>query len=119
MQGCELCGQEHFEWNTDHFETKKLENYTCQVAQELYSGEAQHERYGSGRGTSEVPIDRSVESCASTKSVMSQFASVFEYFQGFCDGDVHFNELLEGIVGLVNRSVNTRNCEFGHVQDVF
>ena len=30
--------QGHFEWNTDLIETKKLENYTWQVAQDLYSG---------------------------------------------------------------------------------
>ena len=34
------------EWNTDLIETKKLENYTCQVAQDLYKGEAQHEPRG-------------------------------------------------------------------------
>ena len=33
----------HFEWNTDLIETKKLENNTCQVAQDLHNGEAQHE----------------------------------------------------------------------------
>ena len=43
VQGCELRGQGNFEWNTDLIETKKLENYTCQAAQDLYSGEAQHE----------------------------------------------------------------------------
>ena len=41
VQGRELRGQRNFEWNTDLIETKKLENYTCQVAQD--SGEAQHE----------------------------------------------------------------------------
>ena len=43
VQDCELRGQGNFEWNTDLIETKKLENHTCQVAQDLYSGEAQHE----------------------------------------------------------------------------
>ena len=37
VQGRELRGQGNFEWNTELIETKKLENYTCQVAQGLYS----------------------------------------------------------------------------------
>ena len=43
---CELRGQGNIEWNTYLIETKKLENCTCQVAQDLYSGEAQHEPRG-------------------------------------------------------------------------
>ena len=35
-------GRGNFEWNTDLIE-QKLENWTCQVAQDLYSGDAQHE----------------------------------------------------------------------------
>ena len=46
VQDCELRGQGNFEWNTDLIETKKLENYTSQVTQDLYSEEAQHERRG-------------------------------------------------------------------------
>ena len=46
VQGRELGGQGNFEWNTYLIETMKLENYTCQVAQSLYSGEAQHEPRG-------------------------------------------------------------------------
>ena len=46
VQVRELCGQGNFLWNTDLIETMKLENYTCQVAQSLYSGEAQHEPRG-------------------------------------------------------------------------
>ena len=46
VQDCELRGQGSFEWTTDLIETKKLENYTCQVAQDLYTGEAQHELRG-------------------------------------------------------------------------
>ena len=46
VQDCELYGQGNFERNTDIFEKKKHENYTCQVAQDLYSGEAQHEPRG-------------------------------------------------------------------------
>ena len=46
VQGRALRGQGNFEWNTDLIETMKLENYTCQVAQGLYSGEAQHEPRG-------------------------------------------------------------------------
>ena len=46
VQDSELRGQGNFEWNTDVTETKKLENYTCQVAQDLYNGEAQHEPRG-------------------------------------------------------------------------
>ena len=47
VQDCELRGQgETSEWNTDLIETKKLENYTCQVAHDLYNGEAQHEPRG-------------------------------------------------------------------------
>ena len=42
VQGCELRGRGNFEWNTDLIETMKLESYTCQVAQSLYCGEAQH-----------------------------------------------------------------------------
>ena len=38
VQDCELWGQGNFEWNTDLIET--------QVAQDLYNGEAQHERRG-------------------------------------------------------------------------
>ena len=38
--------KEIYEWNTDLIETKKLENYTCQVAQDQCSGEAQHEPRG-------------------------------------------------------------------------
>ena len=37
VQGRELRGHGNFEWNTDLIETKKLENYNCQVAQGLYS----------------------------------------------------------------------------------
>ena len=44
VQGRESRGPRNFEWNTDLIETKKLENYTCQVAQ--CSGEAQHEPRG-------------------------------------------------------------------------
>ena len=33
VQGRESRGPRNFEWNTDLIETKKLENYTCQVAQ--------------------------------------------------------------------------------------
>ena len=40
VQGRESRGQGNFEWNTDLIETKKLENYTRQVAQDLYSREA-------------------------------------------------------------------------------
>ena len=36
-------------WNADLIETKKLKNYTCQVAQDLYKGEAQHEPRGAPR----------------------------------------------------------------------
>ena len=43
VQGRQLRGQRNFEWNTDLIETKKLENYTRQVAQDLYRGQAQHE----------------------------------------------------------------------------
>ena len=43
VQGRELHGQGNFDWNTDLIETMKLEKYTCQVAQSLHSGEAQHE----------------------------------------------------------------------------
>ena len=46
VQDCELRGQGSFGWNTDLIQTKKLENYTCQVAQDLKSGEAQHEPRG-------------------------------------------------------------------------
>ena len=46
VQDCELRGQGNFEWNTDLIESKKLENCSCQVAQDLYSGEAQHELRG-------------------------------------------------------------------------
>ena len=35
VQDCELRGQEIFEWSTDVIETKKLENCTCRVAQDL------------------------------------------------------------------------------------
>ena len=42
MQDWELRGHGNFEWNTDLIE-KKLESYTRQVAQDLYSGEAQNE----------------------------------------------------------------------------
>ena len=45
-QGRKLRGQGNFDWNTDLIETKKLENYTRQVAQDLYSGEVQHEPPG-------------------------------------------------------------------------
>ena len=45
VQVCELRGHGNFEWNTDLIE-KKLENYTCQVAQDLHNGEAQHEPRG-------------------------------------------------------------------------
>ena len=37
VQACELRGQGNFQWNTDLIETKKLENYTSQVSQGLYS----------------------------------------------------------------------------------
>ena len=40
VQGRELRGHGNFEWNTDLIETK-LEKYTRQVVQDLYSGEAQ------------------------------------------------------------------------------
>ena len=43
VRGRELGGQGNFEWSTDLIETKKLENYTRHVAQDLYSGEAQRE----------------------------------------------------------------------------
>ena len=46
VQGRELRGQGNFDWNADLIETKKLENYTRQVAQDLYNGEAQHEPRG-------------------------------------------------------------------------
>ena len=46
VQGRESRGQRNFEWDTDLVETKKLEKYTSQVAQDLYSGEAQHELRG-------------------------------------------------------------------------
>ena len=46
VQGRQLRGQGNFEWNTAHIETNKLENYTRQVSQDLYSGEAQHEPRG-------------------------------------------------------------------------
>ena len=38
VQGRELGGQGNFEWSTDLIETKKLDNYTRQVPQGLYSG---------------------------------------------------------------------------------
>ena len=44
-QDCESRGQENFKWNTDLIETKKLENI-CQVAQDLYNGDAQLEPRG-------------------------------------------------------------------------
>ena len=56
VQGCELRGQGNFEWNTDLIEKKKLENNTRQVAQDLYSGEAQHEP----RGAHEEQLCRSL-----------------------------------------------------------
>ena len=37
VQGRELRGQGKFKWNIDLIETKKLENYTCQIAHGLYS----------------------------------------------------------------------------------
>ena len=40
VQDRELRGQGNFEWNIDLIETKNLENYTCQVAQDQYNGEA-------------------------------------------------------------------------------
>ena len=46
VQGRELCGPRNFECNTDLIETKKLENYTCQIAQDLYKGEAHNEPRG-------------------------------------------------------------------------
>ena len=46
VQGRELRGQRNFERNTDLIDTRKLENYTCQVAQDLHSGETQHEPRG-------------------------------------------------------------------------
>ena len=46
VQGRESGGQGNFEWSTDLIETKKLENFTRQVAQDLYSGEAQRELRG-------------------------------------------------------------------------
>ena len=42
MWDWELRGHGNFEWNTDLIE-KKLENFTRQVAQDLYNGEAQNE----------------------------------------------------------------------------
>ena len=35
VQDCELRGQGNFEWKTDFTEKKKLENHTCQLAQDL------------------------------------------------------------------------------------
>ena len=46
VQGRELRGPRNIVWNTGLIETKKLENYTCEVAHSLYSGEAQHEPRG-------------------------------------------------------------------------
>ena len=47
VQDCELCGHGIFEWSTDLIKKKKkLENYTCQITQDLYTGEAQHEPRG-------------------------------------------------------------------------
>ena len=46
VQDCDLRGQRHFERNTDLIEMKNLENYTRQVAQDLYNGEARHELRG-------------------------------------------------------------------------
>ena len=49
MRKCEIVklhGQGNFEWNTDFIVTKKLENYSCQAAQDLYNGEAEHEPRG-------------------------------------------------------------------------
>ena len=45
-QDCELRGQGNFEWDIDLIETKTLENYTRQVATDLYIGEAQQEPRG-------------------------------------------------------------------------
>ena len=45
-RGRELRGQGNFEWSTDFVEKKNLENYTRQVAQDLFIGEAQHEPRG-------------------------------------------------------------------------
>ena len=52
VQGRELRGQGNFEWNTDLIETMKLEDYTCQVAHSLCSGEAQHEPRGAHEDSS-------------------------------------------------------------------
>ena len=46
VRDCEVHGQGNFEWNTDFIVTKKLENYSCQAAQDLYNGEAEHEPRG-------------------------------------------------------------------------
>ena len=46
VQDCELRGQGHFERNTDNIETKKFENYTRQLALDLYNGEARLELRG-------------------------------------------------------------------------
>ena len=65
VHGCELLGQGNFEWNTDLIETKKLVNYTRQVAQDLYSGEAQHEP----RGAHEEQHCRSLHETLRTQSL--------------------------------------------------
>ena len=65
VQGRELRGQGNFEWNTDLIETKKLENYTRQVAHGLCSGEAQHER----RGAHEEQHFRSLHETLTTQSL--------------------------------------------------
>ena len=46
VQGRVLRGLGNFEWATDLIEATKIENYMCQVAQGLYSGEAQRESGG-------------------------------------------------------------------------
>ena len=65
VQDCELRGQGSFGWNTDLIQTKKLENYTCQVAQDLKSGEAQHEP----RGAHEEQHCRSLHETLRTQSL--------------------------------------------------
>ena len=65
VQECELRGQGNFEWNTDLIATKNLENCTRQVAQDLYSGEAQHEP----RGAHEEQHCRSLRETLRTQSL--------------------------------------------------
>ena len=66
----ELRGQGNFEWNTDLIETKKLENYNRQAAQDLlYSGEAQHEP----RGAHEEQYCKSLHETLRTQSLARKF----------------------------------------------